>query len=326
MRAPALLLGLALLLSGPMSPDAGAATVDRVAAAVNDDVITLSEVYDLGGAFIEERVKTDPDPATARREAELEVLDSLILRRLISQEILRMALDVDETELDRTIDDIARRNSVEREQLQREIEGQGLSWSDYREEVRESLRQYKFNEAIIRPRIAVDENELLDAYKRSLAGAGRPVIADVGAIFIAVPPGSDDEARQAVVDRALAAKARVQAGEDFAVVAAEVDTGLYGSSGGRMGTYRKGELVDTLDTAAFALEVGQLSDPILTPQGVFLLTVFKREQEAAVPFEQAREQLFEQVYSGRIEEETDQWYRQARRKSAVLVKLETPGG
>ena len=71
MRAPALLLGLALLLSGRMSADAGAATVDRVAAVVNDDVITLSEVYDLGGAFIEERFNTDPDPATARREAEL---------------------------------------------------------------------------------------------------------------------------------------------------------------------------------------------------------------------------------------------------------------
>ena len=33
------------------------ALVDRIAAVVNDEVITLSEVYELGGEFIENRVQ-----------------------------------------------------------------------------------------------------------------------------------------------------------------------------------------------------------------------------------------------------------------------------
>ncbi len=37
-----------------------------------------------------------------------------------------------------------------------------------------------------------------------------------------------------------------------------------------------------------------------------------------------KESLTQQVYADRIEDETDQWYRQARRKAAVLVKLEAP--
>ena len=37
-----------------------------------------------------------------------------------------------------------------------------------------------------------------------------------------------------------------------------------------------------------------------------------------------RDRLFEQVYSERIEEETEIWYQQSRRKSAVLIKLEEP--
>jgi hypothetical protein len=37
-----------------------------------------------------------------------------------------------------------------------------------------------------------------------------------------------------------------------------------------------------------------------------------------------KEALTQQVYADRIDDETDQWYRQARRRAAVLVKLETP--
>jgi len=322
-------LSLALAFAGALAAaplPAGAVVVDRVAAVVNDDVITLSEVYELGGDFIEQRASAPGGDDAVRREVELEVLDSLILRRLISQEIVKMGLEVTDVELDRTIDDIAGRNQIDRDQLRAEIEKGGLSWSDYREEVRESLRGYKFNEAIIRPRIAVDENELLDAYKRTIASEDRPVNAELGAIFFTLAPGSDDDAKAAVVQRAEAARARVDGGEAFSAVATELDEGLYGAQGGRMGTYSQGELVAVLNDVAFALEPGEVSAPVVTPQGVFVLTVFTRTVQEPVSFDEARDQLFEEVYAGRIEEETDQWYRQARRRAAVLVKLPTPGG
>ena len=50
------LLLLIALVGAPALTSSGveAAIVDRVAAVVNDDVITLSEVYELGEAFIDE--------------------------------------------------------------------------------------------------------------------------------------------------------------------------------------------------------------------------------------------------------------------------------
>ena len=265
-----------------------AAIVDRVAAVVNDDVITLSEVYELGEAFIDERVASGGDPDVLRREAELEVLDSLILRRLISQEILSMGLEVQEPELDRAIDDIAQRNNMERAQLRGEIEGSGLAWSAYREEVRESLRQYKFNEAVIRPRIAVDENELVDAYKRSTTTDGLPVIAELGALFFKLPPSADDATREAVLAKARAARTRVASGEDFSAVATEVDEGLFGSQGGKMGTFQEGELVGDLDKAAFALQQGRAVGAGGHPQGVFVLMMLTRTVQEPPAFEDVR--------------------------------------
>ncbi len=285
-----------------------------MAAVVNDEVITLTEVYAMGGDFITERAST-PD---GRREAELEVLNSLIMRRLISQEITRLELDVTEIELDRTIDDIARRNGLDRAALQGEVEASGLPWDEYRGELRENLRQMKFSQSIIRPRITVDEDQLKDAYRRLVSSADLPQTVELGAIFLP----TTDPADETVAARVQAAQERIAAGESFSAVAAELDEGPGRDNGGHIGAYRPGELVSELDVVAFALAVGETSAPVHTPQGIFLLHVFEKTVEDAAPFEQVRDQLFEQVYAGSIEEETEQWYEQARRRAAVLIKLE----
>ena len=312
------------LVAAILSGSAEAAVVDRVAAVVNDDVIVLSEVYDLGSDYIEQKTTAGGGTPASRRLAELEVVESLIQRRLISQEITRLGLDVTDLEMDRTIDDIASRNGMDRDTLRVEVEKTGIPWIEYKSELRENLRQMKFDEAVIKPRIAVDEDELLDAYKRLVNAADRPMVADLGAIFLTVPSGADDAARAAIRARAETTRARIEGGEDFAAVAKEVDQGPYGAQGGSMGTYKQGELVGTLDEVAFTLSTGETSRPIDTPQGIFLLHAFKVEQEGAAAFEDVRDTLFGQVYSERIESEVDQWYSGARRQAAVLIKLESP--
>ena len=105
LRSWLLVLGLVASSTGLQRP-AAAATIDRVAAVVDNDVLTLSEVYELGGDYIEQASASSGGDPKVRRELELEVLDTLILRRLISQEMVRLGMDVTEEELERSIDDI----------------------------------------------------------------------------------------------------------------------------------------------------------------------------------------------------------------------------
>lgn len=312
---------VAALAAGP----AYGALADRIAAVVDNDVVTLSEIYELGGDYIEQSVAAAGGDPAVRRELELEVLDTLVLRRLISQEMLRLGMDVTEEELDRSIDDIARRNQMERAALRREVESQGLPWGAYREEIRESLRQSKFNSYIIQPRISVNEDELKDTYRRMFEMGRKPRVVDLGAMFFKLPPGSDEATREAVLAKAEAARGRVVSGEPFAQVSGEVDEGGFGRNGGQMGTYEEGQLQAEMAAVAFALEVGEVSEPVVTPRGLFVFTVFDARDKAPPPMDEVRDQLLDQVYSSRIQEETDQWYRQARRRSAVEIKLQTPG-
>lgn len=312
---PALLAGLHL---------ASASTIDRVAAVVNDEVISLSEVYELGGDFIEERAAQAGGDGAARRRAELEVLDTQIRRSLITQEMSRLDIAVTEADLDAAVSDIAHRNGLSQDQLRVEVERTGLGWAAYREELRESLREQKFQMSVIYPRITVNDDELRDAWRRLANSAERPEVVELGAITLRWPAGADDAAKQALLDQAAGLVARVRAGEDFAAVSAEADQGPYGASGGRMGTYHQGELMESLDGPAFALQPGQVSDPVSLPVGVFVLYCFDRKAESLPAFEDMKGELFNQVYATRIEDEVVQWTEQARRRASVIIKLEQP--
>jgi parvulin-like peptidyl-prolyl isomerase len=154
-------------------------------------------------------------------------------------------------------------------------------------------------------------------------GADQPVRVHLGAIFIAFPTGLEADQEQTV---ALATKARkrVVSGESFASVSADVDQGPYGANGGTMGTFSDGELVGELNVAAFSTEVGEVSEPVVTGQGVFLLEVRQREKIPVRPYEEIRDQIASKVFEGRIEREKDAWYQQARREAAVVIKLKDP--
>ena len=297
-----------------------AETVDRIAAVVNEEVVTLSEVYELGRAFIEERARAGT--LNERRVAELEVLDSLIRRRLITQEMQRLQIDAADLEVDRAIDDMARRSGVDRDAFRVEVERGGLSWPQYREEIREVIREQKFTQMIIRPRIVENEDEIRDAYQRMANGSDQPERVELGAIFLGYPVDGGDEAKAATLQLAERTRSRVAGGEDFASLSAALDTGPYGAEGGTMGTFVQGELVDALDGPAFSTAVGQVSAPIETDQGIFLLEVRSREKVPLRAYEEVRDEIAAKVFEGRIEREKDTWYQQARRDAAVDIKLE----
>ncbi|MCK6504555.1 SurA N-terminal domain-containing protein [Myxococcota bacterium] len=251
------------------------------------------------------------------------MLDSLIQRSLIRQEIERLGIDVTDVDVDRAIDDVAARNQLDRDTLRAEVEKSGMSWSQYRDELREGLRQQQFTGYIVQTRISVDEDELRDMYRRMLAEKPAQQVVELGAFLLPWPEGADGAAQQAVFEAARAAAARVAGGQAFAEVAAEVDPANFGARGGVMGSYKQGELVAQLDGPAFATPVGQCSEPVVTDRGVFVLYPFSRQEVPPPSFEEMKDELQNRLYSDRIEDETEQWVQAARRQAAVQVKLES---
>jgi len=310
-------VGCVLGLSLFGADHANATIVDRIAATVNNEVITLSEVYELGEDYIESTAQARPQ---ARVSAEIEVLEELITRELVKQQLQELGLEVTQEEVDRAIDDIAMRNSVSRDRLREEVIATGLEWDVYRDDLVQQLRQMKFNQIVLQPRFSVSDDELRTIYNREVT-SGPPSRAIKG---VMLPYNSevtiDDHA--VYIERLNAARAAVlDEALSWDELIAAFPESVYASSNGEMSTYAQGELVGVLDEAVFSLEIGELSEPIETLAGVFMLMVSEEIAGDSPSFESLRPQLEAMVNQQKFETEMELWITQARRVASVDIKL-----
>ncbi len=321
MRARGLAAGVAAMLwLAPWSAVGG--VVDRIAATVNDEVIALSEIYDLGAGYVTERCG-ELAVESCTRSAELEVLDSLVLRTLIHQELTRLTMDVSGEDVDRTIDQMGRDYGLEdRAAFRREIERSGVTWDAYRDQLTEQLRRMRFVEAVIRPRIVITDDELLDVYNRTSRGVGGPVKRELEVFSLDVP---DDAQHDAIVAQAGTVLGQLRDGSlSWADAVSRFHSGAIGAPDGTMGKFARGELSPTLDAAVWEAPVGGYTQPIDLGRLVLIVRVGGEVRADVRSFEDSKDELRDGLYEQKVEEETERWYQQARRRASVRILLEPP--
>ena len=99
---------------------------------------------------------------------------------------------------------------------------------------------------------------------------------------------------------AAAAKARIDAGEDFAEVAREVSTGPSGPNGGDLGWFGEGAMVPAFEEAVMALEPGEVTEPFQTQFGWHVATLKDTRVQAKPTLDQVRRELTAELQEAAI--------------------------
>jgi len=94
---------------------------------------------------------------------------------------------------------------------------------------------------------------------------------------------------------ALAVKAEIEGGADFAEVAKEKSTGPSGPSGGSLGWFGPGMMVPAFETAVAELEVGDISAPVKTQFGWHIIKLEDKRSKEAPALEEVKAELETQV-------------------------------
>jgi peptidyl-prolyl cis-trans isomerase C len=119
-----------------------------------------------------------------------------------------------------------------------------------------------------------------------------------------VKPEQEVHARHVLVETEAEAKEvaeRLKKGEDFATVAKEKSKDA-GAEGGDLGFFGRGQMVKPFEDAAFALEVGAISDPVQSPFGWHIIKVEEKRDQPLPTFEQVKQGIMGQLVQLKAQE------------------------
>ena len=316
--ATVLAVAAALAMAGP----ARAEIIDGVAAIVNDDIITLSEVDDVGAPIYREIKRKYGENAQAEiSQARREVLDQLVDQKLMEQVIKRYNITAGDTEVDLAIEDVKKQNGITQEALERALTREGISWEEYRDQVRKQIERTKLVNRQVHTRTKMDDADAKKYYEAHSEEFKQEEEILVRHILIPIGPGSTEEQKEAARKKAQEVLAKIRAGADFAQLAKQVSSGPTAAQGGSLGWLRRGETLPEFEAAAFVVDKGQTSDLVPTKIGFHIVRVEDKRPAHTLSFSEAREAIKRKITQDKMEADFSDWLKKLRENAYIEKKL-----
>jgi peptidyl-prolyl cis-trans isomerase SurA len=316
-----------LSLLGSLPPAVSAqeeGLVDRIVAVVGDSVITLTQIQERIFQLSSQGLEVPPEGA-ARTRLQREVLDQIVGEQLIVQAAIRdTTIAVDETDLEERVSQDLQQRMRQfpggQSAFQQALQAEGWTLASYRDFLRGQVRQQRLYQQYMAKRsrdlsgIMIQEAEIEAFFREQEGNLGqRPsTVSFTQIIHLSTPSDSAREAARAEAERIRQLALR---GEDFSDLAKRFsqEPGAQ-ESGGDLGWFRRGEMVQAFEDAAFNLGTDQISDVVETPFGFHVIKVERRRSGEV----RARHIL--------IQPETTEGDRVAARGTAETVKARLQAG
>ena len=135
--------------------------LDKVVAIVNDNVITESELNSQI-AILRQQITAKNMALPSEKVLRKQVLQHLIDVDIQLQLAKRNEITIDSTELNETILKIAENNKISLTRLREEIVKQGLSWEDYRENIRKEMLVSRLQQKAVGQEISISQQQVED--------------------------------------------------------------------------------------------------------------------------------------------------------------------
>ncbi len=308
----------AILLAWP-GTTACAAIVDRIVAQVNNEIITLSE--------LEQTIKyLQVDPATGGKVKDndavrRQTLDSLIDRKLAKEEAKRLGLTVSDKEIQKTLDDIKKRNNItDDEAFARQLAKDGLSLEQLRQQISENLTRDRLIQIMVRSKVKVSEEDMRRFYEEfKRHGGGQQVRVQVIEIPYAGDSDADKEATRALAEKAFL---ELRQGKSMESVSQKlqqegkavklVDPGYVSPQQAQ--DPRFAQFIDSLRPGEVV--------PVRNPAGFQIIKLVDRKgADAGATFEEAKPQIQNILLQQEMEKKFSEWVKQLRQKALIKIFL-----
>jgi len=273
-----------------------------VAVTVNGFDITEEDIEEKIKPWLEQRTARNKQLPPAfieqlKTQMRKDALERMIVKRLIDEQVRAAQIVVTAEDVNDHIKAMAAAEKLSMEDMKALIEASGQSFEQWKQQMQfeKGIAYQKLFESRFDDKVNLTEEDARKYYSENQQQFEIPEQVRASHILIK-PDTSDPNVEPALAKAAAKAKAeellkQIKDGDDFAELALANSGCPSSARGGDLGFFSRGRMVPAFEEAAFALEVGRVSDIVETRFGYHIIKATDKKEASTKTFEQEKDDI-----------------------------------
>jgi len=324
----ALVAGSALCVVNTVRAD----IIEQILVKVNGEIFTKTDLEERQIAVLRQRGQ-QIDPKSERGDAELrkaldEITPQLIVGvindMLVVQRGRELGYKLSDDQFKNAVDSIKKENKIDTEEkFQEALKQENMTMADLRRNFERTMIVSRVEQNEVFGKVGVSEEEARKYYDAHLSEFTASPAVTLREIVVAVPndpKGVNVAADDAAKEKAEQIRSRAAAGENFEKLAAELSDAPSRANAGLVGPISLKDLSPDLQKLIDTMKPGDVGQPIRTQRGYLLLRLESSTGAQTMPFEQARDQISERVFTDKRQVEFRKYLEKLRSEAIIEWK------
>jgi peptidyl-prolyl cis-trans isomerase SurA len=294
---------VALLVLLPVAPRAE--IIEQILVKVNGEIFTKTDLEQRQLVVLRQRgqqidLKSDPSNQQLRKalnEITPAIMVDVVNEMVIVQRGKELGYKLSDEQFKSVVDNIKKENKIEtEEQFQAALKGENMTMADLRRQLERSMIRQRVEQNEILGKIGITESEARAYYDAHLNEFTSPPTVTLREITVSFAATAASE--EAAKTRIQEIRARVTAGnESFEKLAADLSDSPSKANAGLIGPLSVLDISPDVRKLVDQMKPGDVSEPIRNARGFQILKLEARSESQTMPFEQAKDQIGERVFT-----------------------------
>lgn len=307
--------------------------VEQILVKVNGDIFTKSDLEQRQIAVLRQQGKQfdlKAEAANAQLRKALDDITPSIMVDVVNELVVvqrgrELGYSLSNEQFKSVLDNIKKENKIESdEQFQAALKQENMTLTDLRKTLERQMIRQRVEQNEVLGKIGITETEARAYYDTHLGEFTTPPSVTLREILVNVPSdgrGVNVAAEEAARTRIEELRARVLSGKDtFEKLASEASDSPSKANAGLIGPLSILDVSPDLRKVIDGLKPGGVSEVIRTSRGVQLLKLESRTETQTMPFEQAKEQIGERVFTDKRKAEYQKYLEKLRAQAIIEWK------
>lgn len=317
-RKPFLRLAITLTAGGLLASAALAQDVlNGIAAVVNDEVITFSQVRELVGSKEQAARQSlrGEELVEKVKEIRLQAINDLIDRQLILQEFKKQKFQIPDYFINDRVSTIIREEfGGDRQAFVRTIEAQGYTLDRFKDLERDKVIVQEMTRSAVKQNIIVPEGKVTEFYKQHLDEYSTD--EEMKLRMIAIKKGDNTSGQRRLCEEI---RSKIADGAEFGEMAHMYSDHNTQEQYGDWGWINKKTLNENLTKAAFSLKPGEVSRVLDIGDTYYILWSEAKKPGTQRPFKDVRDEIEKRLIQAERQKLREDWLQKLRKKAFIKM-------